>query len=72
MSDQCYVTTKKAKQISGIIRKEIEKRTENSIMLQCKSMVYAHLQSCLWFWSLFLKKNVSELGKNQKKATGLS
>lgn len=72
MSDQCYVMIKKAKQISGIIRKEIEKRTENTIMLQYTSIVYPHLQHCLWFWSLCLKKNVSELGKCQKKTTGLS
>lgn len=41
-------------------------------MLQYKSMVHPHLQHCLWFWSLCLKKNVSELGKHQKKSAGLS
>ena len=53
----------------GIIRKGTENKIANSIMPLYKTMVRPHLEYCLQFWLLQLKKEIMELEKVQRSVT---
>ena len=71
MSTQCAAAVKKANSMLGIIRKGIENKSASVILPLYKSLVRPHLEYCVQFWSPYLQKDIMEMEKVQRRATGM-
>lgn len=58
MSDQCYAMIQKATKSTSHKSLGNKLRKENTIMLKYGSLGI-HINNCLWFWSLSLKKCIN-------------
>ena len=66
-STQCAAAVEKANRMLGIIKKGIENKTKNILLLLYKSMVCPHLEYCVQMWPPHLKKDILALEKVQKR-----
>lgn len=66
---QYAAATKTDNKMLGIVKKQIENKMENTIIPLHKTMIHPHLECCVQFCSLHLKKGVVQLDKVQRKAT---
>lgn len=57
---------KKQSAVLRVIRKGIKIKTSNIEMLFYKTVVLLHFKYCVWFWLLYVKKDIAELEKMQK------
>jgi len=51
MRCQCVLTTQKAKHILGCVKSSVASRSRQGILPPCSTLVRAHLESCVQFWS---------------------
>lgn len=68
ISTKCMAAVKKVNSILRVVRKEIENKTADIVMLLYKSMVQSYLEYHALFKSTHLKNNIIDLENVQRKA----
>jgi hypothetical protein len=68
-SEQCNVAVKNANSTLGLIRRNIKNRNKNIIVKLYKGLVRPKLEYCVQAWRPFLKGDIKNLEKVQRRAT---
>ena len=63
MRQKCVTVVKKANGVQGCIKKSMDSRSREAVLLFYSALLRAHLEYCVQFWVPQLKK---------KKKTGIS
>lgn len=69
MSQQCGLAVMKANCVLGCISKSTASRPRDVIIPPDLAFVRPHLEECVQFWSLQLKKDIEKLEWDQQRAT---
>jgi len=68
---QCIEAVKKANKMLGLIKKNFQDKSKETIMPLYKSLVRPHLEYCCQVWSQYLSKDINLIEGVQRKATKL-
>jgi ribonuclease P/MRP protein subunit RPP40 len=68
-SEQCNVAIKSSNSLLGLIRRTIQNKTSKIIVRLYKGLVRPKLEYCIQAWRPFLRGNVQNLEKVQRRAT---
>src|SRR5580692_9377125 len=68
-SEQCNVAIKNANSTLGLIRRNIKNKNKNIITRLYKGLVRPKLEFCVQAWRPFLKGDIRNLEKIQRRAT---
>ena len=70
-SKQCNDAAKKGNRMLGLISRSISNRSKYNVLKLYYAFVRPHLEYSVQFWSPYLRKDVIELEKIQRRATKL-
>lgn len=68
-SEQCNAAIKNANSMLGLIRRNIKNKSKNIMVRLYKGLVRPKLEYCVQAWRPFLKKDIKNLEKIQRRAT---
>lgn len=69
VSTQHAAAVKKANFVPAIMRKRVQNKMANIAMPLDRSLVRPHLEGCVQFWLMYLKKDHTVLGKAERRET---
>ena len=65
----CRKVVKKANRILGMIKRNVQDKSVQTILPLCKSLVRPKIEYCVQAWRPYLKKNIEQFERVQKRAT---
>jgi len=68
---QCIEAVKKANKMLGLIKRNFEDKSKETVMPLYKSLVRLHLEYCCQVWSPYLSKDINLIEGVQRRATKL-
>jgi ribonucleases P/MRP protein subunit RPP40 len=68
-SEQCNAAIKKANSTLGLIRRSIKSKSNNIVTKLYKALVRPKLEYCVQVWRPYLKKDIENMEKVQRRAT---
>jgi len=68
---QCIEAVKKANKMLGLIKRNFQDKSKDTVMPLYKSLVRPHLEYCCQVWSPYLSKDINLIEGVQRKAAKL-
>ena len=68
---QCIEAVKKANKMLGLMKRNFEDKSKETVMPLYKSLVRLHLEYCCQVWSPYLSKDINLIEGVQRRATKL-